>query len=661
MLGQPFPRIRLHVQLHVLGGELLFQLDQELVDHAGDLGPAQRGERHDGVEAVAEFRREHAADHFQRIGAVVLLGETDRAARGLFRAGIGGHHQDDVAEIGGAAVVVGQLAVVHHLQQQVEDVRMGLLDLVHQHHRVRVLEHRIGEQAALVEADIARRRADQARHGVPLHVFRHVEADQLDAQLVGQLAGDLGLADAGGAGQQEVADRPVRIAQAGARQLDAGGQGLDRIVLAENHQLEVAFQVGQPVAVVVRHALRRDAGDPGDGFLDVAHLHRLAALALGQQAQAGGGLVDDVDGLVRQVAVGDVARRQLHRRADRAAGEVHLVVLLEALAQALDDLDGVLDAGLRHVDLLEAARQRPVLLEDAAVFLVGGAADAAQLAAGQHRLEQVGGVHHAAAGGAGADDHVDLVDEQDRARSAGQLGDDALEALLEVAAVLGAGDQAAEVEAVDHAVAQQLGHAALGDEPGQTFGDGGLAHPGLAHQQRVVLAAPAQGLHHPFQLEGAADQGIDLPAQGALVEIDGELLQRALAAGLARFFLLLGLGGGLRGGRLAVLGDAVRDVVDDIQAADALLVEQVHRMGVLLGEQRHQHVESGHALLAGGLHVVNGALQHALEGQRGLHFLVAGRFLVGMDVLRDIVAQGLFQLVQIGAAGRQNLADIGIG
>jgi len=80
------------------------------------------------------------------------------------------------------------------------------------------------------------------------------------------------------------------------------------------------------------------------------------SLALGQQAQAGGGLVDDVDGLVRQVAVGDVARRQLHRGADGAAGEVHLVVLLEALAQALDDLDGVLDAGLRHVDLLEAAR-----------------------------------------------------------------------------------------------------------------------------------------------------------------------------------------------------------------------------------------------------------------------------------------------------------------
>ena len=86
--------------------------------------------------------------------------------------------------------------MVHHLQQDVEDVRMRLLDLVHQHDAVRMLGHRLGELAALVEADVARRRADQAGHRVPLHVLRHVVAKQLDAQAIRQLAGDLGLAHA---------------------------------------------------------------------------------------------------------------------------------------------------------------------------------------------------------------------------------------------------------------------------------------------------------------------------------------------------------------------------------------------------------------------------------------------------------------------------------
>jgi hypothetical protein len=128
--------------------------------------------------------------------------------------------------------VVGQLAVVHHLQQDVEQVRMRLLDLVEQQHAMRMLVDAVGQQAALVEADIAGRRADQARDGVALHVFRHVEAQQFDAERGGELLGDFGLADAGRAGEQVGADRLFRFAQAGARQLDGRGQRLDRLVLA---------------------------------------------------------------------------------------------------------------------------------------------------------------------------------------------------------------------------------------------------------------------------------------------------------------------------------------------------------------------------------------------------------------------------------------------
>ena len=146
--------------------------------------------------------------------------EADRRLGQVGRARIGGHDQDDVAEVDLLAVVVGQLAVVHHLQQDVEQVRMRLLDLVEQQHAVRMLVDAVGQQAALVEADIAGRRADQPRDRVALHVFRHVEAQQLDAERRGELLGDLGLADAGRAGEQVAADRLLRLAQAGAGQLD---------------------------------------------------------------------------------------------------------------------------------------------------------------------------------------------------------------------------------------------------------------------------------------------------------------------------------------------------------------------------------------------------------------------------------------------------------
>ena len=71
---------------------------------------------------------------------------------------------------------VGQPAIVHHLQQHVEHIRMRLLDLVEQNHRIRPAPHSLSQLTALVVAHISRRRANQPRHGVLLHVLAHVDA-----------------------------------------------------------------------------------------------------------------------------------------------------------------------------------------------------------------------------------------------------------------------------------------------------------------------------------------------------------------------------------------------------------------------------------------------------------------------------------------------------
>ena len=121
-----------------------------------------------------------------------------------------------------------------------------------------------------------------------------------------------------------------------------------------------------------------------------------------------------------------------------------------------------------------------------------------------------------------------------------QLGDHALQALLEIAAVLGAGDQRAHVERVDRAVGEHVGHLALDDQARQPLGDRGLADAGLADVQRIVLAAPAQDLDGALDLELAADQRIDAPFLGQAIEVGRVLLERAAALGVA-----LAIGAGL--------------------------------------------------------------------------------------------------------------------
>ena len=72
-----------------------------------------------------------------------------------------------------------------------------------------------------------------------------------------------------------------------------------------------------------------------------------AAADVVADAHAADGLVDEVDRLVGQEAVGDVADATARPRPQRLVGDGHLVVLLVALRDALQDLDRLLDASAR--------------------------------------------------------------------------------------------------------------------------------------------------------------------------------------------------------------------------------------------------------------------------------------------------------------------------
>ena len=506
--------------------QLGFEFDHELVHDAHDRVHLQRRELDDRVEAIAELGRERLLDDLHAIGRVILLREADRSTAHLLRPGVRRHHQDHVAKIGLAAVVVGERPVVHHLQQQVENLRMRFLDLVEQHHGVRVLADRLGQQAALVEADVSRRCADEARHRVAFHVLGHVETNQFDTEAMGQLARDLGLAHAGRAGEQERTDGLVFLAQARARHLDGPGQRLDGPVLAEDRQLEVALQRSQHILVGRRDALGRNSRHLGDDILDHFDGHGIAPVADRNQAQVGAGLVHDVDGLVGQMTVIDVTRGQLDRGFERGRLVADAMVFLEPRFQAIEDGHRFRDGRLRYIYFLETSRKCMIFLENPSVFTVGGRTDTADLTVGQHRLDQVARVHHPARSGTRANHRMDLVDEQDRPRVVADFGDHALEALLEITAVLGTGNQGAHVERVDRAVAQYLGHALLDDHACESLGQRGLADAGLADVQRIVLAAAAENLDGALDLEFAADQGVDFPFDGALIEVGRVLLER---------------------------------------------------------------------------------------------------------------------------------------
>ena len=205
------------------------------------------------------------------------------------------------------------------------------------------------------------------------------------------------------------------------------------------------------------------------------------------------------------------------------------MVGLETLLQSAQDADGVLHVRGGDHDGLEAALQRLVLLHVQAMLGQGGRADAVQLAARQHGLEHVARVA-GPLGLAGADDGVDLVDEEDDPPLAGlDLLEHGLQAFLEVAAVFRAGHQRRQVQGEDGAVLQPLGHVAAHDALGEPLHDGRLAHARLADEHGVVLRLAREDADDVADLGVAADHGVKLPPARHLHQIRAVFLQRLVA------------------------------------------------------------------------------------------------------------------------------------
>jgi hypothetical protein len=190
---------------------------------------------------------------------------------------------------------------------------------------------------------------------VLLHVFRHVEARELVAEVSRELLGELGLADARRPGEQEAASRLVGLSETGAGALDRRGDGLDGFGLTEDHAVERVIEPLEPLLVRRRRLLLGDAGDAGDDLLDLVDVDgarrpfdrgRLRGVGCGAdhfdvdafrrrrhgrfrlQAQHGARFVQDVDRAVGQPRIAQVPRGELGGAVERAVGVQHVVVLL---------------------------------------------------------------------------------------------------------------------------------------------------------------------------------------------------------------------------------------------------------------------------------------------------------------------------------------------
>ena len=316
------------------------------------------------------------------------------------------------------------------------------------------------------------------------------------------------------------------------------------------------------------------------------------------------------------------------------------MVRLVFRADALKNLNRLIDCRGLDLDLLEAALEGRVFFDVFAVFVKRGCADALHLATAEGGFNDVRCIHRTFSG-TGSDERVEFVDEEDDIFVFANLVHDGLDALFELATVFCAGDHKGEVEGDDTLVAEDFRDIAGNNFLGESLGDGCLADTGLADQNGVVLGAAAENLNNALDLIDAADDGVEFAFAGLLGEVATIGFEgRGFAGGLAAW-------AGLGGNRIAILiGSEIRiEFLEDFVAGaldvDLEIFQNACRDTFALAEKTQEDVLGAHIGVLQALGFLTRQSEDFLDarcvGDIAHHFGLRA----GADLFFDLHAHGL--------------------
>ena len=241
-------------------------------------------------------------------------------------------------------------------------------------------------------------------------------------------------------------------------------------------------------------------------------------------ACAGSNLIEDVNCLVWQETVLDVAARKRNSSLDSSFGVVDVVVLLIAVLKTVDNRNGVVGVWLADVDWLETPLKCSVLLDMFTVLFCRSCTDDLDFSTRQWWLQDGRSIDGALCG-ASTNDGVNLVDEEDVILGFLQLSNNLLHAVLKLTAILGSCYQTCQVKRPNLLSAQDVRNVAGCNELSQALDNGGLTNARISQDKWVVLLATCKNLHDTLNLAVTTNNGVKLFICGKLSKVAAKLLQ----------------------------------------------------------------------------------------------------------------------------------------
>ena len=244
--------------MDALFGEPFADFPEHQVQDLEQFFPAKGLENDHLVDAVEEFGPEGLLHRFDDTGtdpvpvrhlALARGGEAEALPlHGIPCPDIAGHDDHAVAKIDGMPLAVGEAPVFKYLEKDIENIGMGLFDLVKEHHRVGPPPKGLRKLAALLVAHVARGRAYQFSDLVALHILTHVEPHHgilAPEKELRERTGQLRLPDSRRSKEEKAPDRPIGILQTAPGSPDGPRDGVDGFGLVHHAMVDLLLHAHQ--------------------------------------------------------------------------------------------------------------------------------------------------------------------------------------------------------------------------------------------------------------------------------------------------------------------------------------------------------------------------------------------------------------------------------
>ena len=216
-------------------------------------------------------------------------------------------------------------------------------------------------------------------------------------------------------------------------------------------------------------------------------------------------------------------------------------MLLILGSNALHNLYRICWRRLIHLNTLETALKRSILLNRLVILLKRCGADTLKLAASKSWLEDIGSIHRALRS-ASTDHCMDFIEKKNNVTTALRFVDDFFETLLKLTAILRPCHDPRHIKRNNALGLHLFGNFATMNGLRKPLHHCRLAYACLANENCIVLGSTGKNLNNALKLFVSADYGIKLPKTGKLRKIAAESIDRRRLGALLPRRDLLALG-----------------------------------------------------------------------------------------------------------------------